>query len=87
MALRITDAAITSDLVAVRAEFRAPAAAGGNGAWIVSDRYGQLFTREQAIMAVQAADDWARLESDQRLLDLEAELAADPGHEEDPDCE
>lgn len=87
MPLRITEAEITSDLVAARAEFRQHAAADGNGAWIVSGRPGRLFTREQAIMAVQAADDAARLESDRRLLDLEAELAAGPGSEEDPDCE
>ena len=87
MALTITDTEITSDLVTARAEFRAAAAADGNGAWIVSGQPGRLFTQEQAVTAVQLAEDRARLETDKRLAALERELREGPGYEEDPDCE
>jgi hypothetical protein len=62
VALLITDTEITSDLVAARAEVRAAAPADGTRAWIVSGWPGRLFTREQAIAAVQLAEDKARLE-------------------------
>ena len=57
MALTITDTEITSDRTIIRARYSAHAAAGGGGAWLVNGQMGRLFTREQAIAAVQAAED------------------------------
>ena len=55
MALKITDALITSDKTSDRAEFRPDASADGSGAWIVTGHEARLFTRNQAITAMMLA--------------------------------
>lgn len=56
MALTITDTEITSDRTIIRARYLQHAAADGSGAWIVNGRGGRLFTRDQAIAEMTAAE-------------------------------
>lgn len=64
MALIITDTEITSDEISARAEFRERAAADGSGAWVMSGIEGiggRLFDRDQAVAAMTAAEERARI--------------------------
>jgi hypothetical protein len=45
-----------ADQVVATARFSHQAAADGQGAWIVSDRPGRLFTRDQAITALTVTE-------------------------------
>jgi hypothetical protein len=59
MSLRIDDDTMVLDVdgrVAATARFARDAAADGQGAWIVSDRPGRLFTRNQAITALTVTE-------------------------------
>jgi hypothetical protein len=57
MAVTITDNAMTSDLIAHRAEFRPHAAADGRGAWIATRMSSRrLLTRDQAVRAMVLAE-------------------------------
>ena len=59
MSTKINDNSMAMEIdgwVIATAEFRKHAAAGGQGAWIVSCHPGRLFTRNQAITAMVLAE-------------------------------
>lgn len=56
MTLTITDTRMTSDVTDVTARYSDHAAADGFGAWMLSDQPARLFTRDEAIAAMQQAE-------------------------------
>jgi hypothetical protein len=69
VAITTTDDAMTSDLTTTSAT------ADSNGVWAVSDRPGQRFTRNQAVIAMMAAEERAKPEPDPLFIkSLESEL-------------